>query len=106
MTSVISPNIFQDMQLSKNLKKLLAVRDIKASQLARSTQVPFQTIHNWLAGQSPRNFDQVKSIAEYFEVSLDYLLYGTDVKKNDLIEEFKDEINAGVFEVILRRVKK
>ena len=101
----ISPKILLDMQLSKVLKRLMTDHDVKASQLSRATKVPVQTLSNWLGGQPPRNIDQVKAIADYFRVTLDFLLYGKDKPEKEIFEQFKDEINAGVFEVILRRVK-
>lgn len=87
------------------LKKLLHEHDITAAQLARATKIPPQTINNWLSGQEPRGLGQIKAVADYFEVSVDYLVYGKEDSK-DKIEKYEDEINAGVFEVVLRRVRK
>ena len=104
MSTDISPEELQDMELNKVLKKLLHERDIKVPQLSRATKVPIQTIHNWISGQKPRDVDQIQAVAKYFKVSLEYLLYGIECKpKSELFENYKDEINAGIFEVILRR---
>jgi len=100
------PNSVSGMQLGMNLKHLMVERDVKASQLSRATRVAPQTIHNWLAGQHPRNIDQVKRVADYLGVSLDHLLYGMEPKKLETFEQYRDEINAGVFEVILRRTER
>ena len=95
------------------LKKLLQERDMTSAQLARACKVPPQTINNWLSGQNPRNLEQIKVVADNFGVTIDYLAFGTDIKKsclsknnNEPIEEYRDEINAGTFEVVLRRVRK
>lgn len=95
------------------LKKLLHEQDITAAQLARATKIPPQTINNWLSGQEPRSLNQIKTVADYFEISVDHLVYGLDIKEsclkensNRTIVQFEEEINAGVFEVVLRRVKK
>jgi len=93
------------MILDKVLKDLLHKSDITVTQLARRTKVPRQTLDNWVAGQEPRSLKQVKVVAEYFEVSVDYLCFGQR-EKDRSIEDFGNEINAGVFEVVLRRVKK
>lgn len=95
------------MELKDVLKGLLKEEGISISQLAKRTKVPVQTLHNWLNGMEPRSLKQLRKIAEYFEVSLDYLCFG--IKKENKakgFEEYKEEINAGVFEVVLRRVKK
>jgi transcriptional regulator with XRE-family HTH domain len=95
-----------EMQLSKILKKLMSDKDLKASQLSRATGVPAQTLHNWLSGQKPRDIDQVKMVAEHFQISLDYLLYGINEKIEKLsFEQYQNEINAGVFEVILKKIR-
>ena len=88
------------------LKKLLYEHDLAAAQLARATKIAPQTINNWLSGQEPRSLGQLKAVADYFDVSVDYLVYGKEEKKNEVIEDYKEEINAGLFEVVLRRVKK
>jgi transcriptional regulator with XRE-family HTH domain len=88
------------------LKKLLHEHDITAAQLARACKIPPQTINNWLSGQEPRNLNQIKAVADHFQISVDYLVYGQQENKKEAIEEYKDEINAGTFEVVLRRVKR
>ena len=88
------------------LKKLLHEHDITAAQLARATKIPPQTINNWLSGQEPRSLNQLKNVADYFQISVDCLVYGKQEKLKEPIDEYKDEILAGIFEVVLRRVKK
>lgn len=92
--------------ISKNLKDLLKSRDMTIAQLARATGIAQQTLNNWLAGLEPRSMVQIKKVANHFEVSVDWLVYGEKgkVKETDF-NDYKDEINAGVFEVILRRTK-
>ena len=101
--------VIMKLELHKNLKTLLEREGMTASQLARVTKVPNSTIANWLSGLEPRNLIQLKKIAEYFDVTVDFLLYGNKritQRKNSLISEFDEEINAGVFEVVLRRIKR
>lgn len=105
MDMVKTPNNEFEMELEKKLKVLLAEHDITIAQLSRATKVPRQTIDNWLAGQEPRSLTQVKLVANFFELSLDELCFGESPKQPS-IQEFNEEINAGVFEVVLRRVKK
>ena len=94
------------MELAKILKELSDERGITISTLSKRTGVAQQTLHNWISGVEPKSFAQVKKVADFFEVSLDYLCFGKEVKKPDDITSYKDEINAGVFEVVLRRVKR
>jgi transcriptional regulator with XRE-family HTH domain len=97
------------LELHKNLKNLLEKRGMTPSQLSRATKVPNSTIQNWLTGLEPRNLIQLKKVAEFFDVSVDLLLYGNKkIKERDqsAISEYADEINAGVYEIVLRRVKR
>lgn len=93
------------MELKKNLKKLMSENDMRVPQLSRATKVPSTTIYNWLAGQKPKDIDQVKIISEYFQTSLDSLCYGVKNIDSNLLESKQEEINAGIFEVVLRKVK-
>ena len=92
--------------LAQNLKRKLKEQDMTVAQLSRATKVPSQTLNNWLAGLEPRSMTQVKAIALFFNVSLDELAYGEiKVKDHNKLEQYSDEIYAGVFEVVLRRKK-
>lgn len=94
------------MQLKSILRKLLKERGIPISYLSSATRVPQQTLHNWLSGTEPRSLTQVKKVADFFGVSLDYICFGIEIDKNQKIENYQDEINAGIFEVVLRRIKR
>ena len=97
-----------EMKLKSQLSALVRQRGVTITTLAKTTKIPAQTIHNWLAGSKPRDLDQVKRVADYFQVSLDFLVYGIQIEQSagSEIERHKDEINAGIFEVILRRTSK
>jgi len=94
--------------LKQNLKQLVKDFDITMAQLARETKIPPQTLNNWLTGVEPRSLSQVKRVADYFDISVDELCFGAKTKLEDSnsFQSYSDEINAGVFEVVLRRIKK
>ena len=95
------------MQLAKQLKSLLRSNDITVAQLARIVGVSSKTIYNWLAGQPPKDIGAVKKVADHFGVTLDFICYGIELPQTKTeIERHLDEVNAGVFEVVLRRVRK
>ena len=93
------------MELKTILKKLIIEKGITITALSKKTKIPLQTLHGWLHGSEPKNLRQVKKVADFFGVDLDYFCFGIEPKKIN-ITDYKDEINAGVFEVVLRRVKK
>ena len=95
------------MELKTILKKLIKERGITITHLSRTTKVPLQTLHGWLHGSEPKNLRQVKIVADYLEVDLDYFCFGIKPKPSKPnLDDFEDEINAGIFEVVLRRVRK
>jgi transcriptional regulator with XRE-family HTH domain len=93
------------MKLATQLRYFLDQNDVTVSQLGRAVKVSPKTIYSWMSGQRPRDISQVKSIANYFEISLDQLLFGEMPNKKIKFQDFTEEINAGHFEVILRRTK-
>lgn len=94
------------MILQKQLRQLLKRQDMTVAQLSRATQVNAKTLYQWLYGQSPRNLEQVKKIADHFHVTIDFLVFGTKQPASDEYRSLEKDINAGIYEVILRRVKK
>lgn len=107
LTSKVSAPPESGVELKTILKRLIKDRGISITHLSRATKVPLQTLHGWLHGSEPKSIRQVKKVADYFEVDLDYLCFGIKVKPaKNKIEEFQGEINAGVFEVVLRRITK
>lgn len=101
------------MKLKVILRSQMDSHGITLSALSKETGVPKQTIHNWLCGTEPKSLDQVRSVAQRFNLSIEELCYGENEKKQkqnlkqpNPIEVHEDEIRVGVFEVILRKVKK
>ena len=92
------------MILHKQLKSLITKNDTTVAQLARATKISSKTIYQWLHGQKPRDLNQVRRVADHFSVTIDYLAFGiVNNKTKSEFSDYADEINAGVFEVILRK---
>lgn len=102
----IIPEKISSVTIKTTLKRLIADSGITVTHLSRATKIPTQTIHNWLAGAEPKSLAQLKKVADYFEVSLDYLCFGIKPKPQKILNEYENEINAGVFEVVLRKIQK
>lgn len=65
-------------KLAKVLKALLEDREISARELSRATKVPQATITSFLSGRSSNKPEHLLAIAEYFNVSLEFLLFGIE----------------------------
>lgn len=98
------------MRLTDNLKLLFKEKETTVSNVSRITEIPIQTIHNWMNGHQPQNIEYLKKLSEYFGLTIDEICFSSSSEvlksKSNTIDKYEDEINAGVFEVILRRVNK
>lgn len=95
------------MELKAILRKIIKEKGLTVVAVSKASKVPVQTLHGWLHGSDPKNIRQLKAVADFLGVDLDYLCFGIRPKsESEKIEMFEDEINAGIFEVVLRRVKK
>lgn len=93
------------MNLAVNLRRILKRRDLTVARLARATKIPKTTLANWLNGSPPRKLNQVKSVADFLEISIDELCYSakpTGMSKG-LNQHYDEEVLEGLFEVVLRR---
>ena len=64
------------MNLKKQLRFYLHLNEMSASQLAKKSGVPKQSLSGWLSGNTPRDVRQIKRVADVFCTSVDNLLFG------------------------------
>lgn len=88
------------MQLSRRLRQLINHQDLTVAELSKRSGVPVNTLQNWLAGQVPRNMTQVKQVADYFHVTLDYLAFGEEMRLDK--ESLPELLMSGKYEIVLR----
>jgi len=93
-----------EIQLCKILARLIKDRCMTITGLSRVSGVPVQTLHGWLYGAKPKDLCQIKRVAECFKVDLDYLCFGEE-SSSTILKDYQNEINVGIFEVILRKAK-
>lgn len=89
-----------------NLERLMKEKRVSARELARTLNVPYKTVQDWIASGSrmPRNPEALKKLSEYFNCSIDYLLFGEEKKQP--IEEFLTSVavHSGLYRITLERV--
>ncbi len=64
------------MNLRQQLKLELERRGWTATRLARTAGIPKQSLSGWMAGNRPRNLDQLKKVADVLDLDLEELLFG------------------------------
>jgi hypothetical protein len=92
------------MNLKFQLEYYLRIYSINPTMLARMAKVPRQNISNWLMNQKPKDVEQVKRVADVFQVSLDHLLFGNAAENKTSRNENQDWI-SGTFEIKIRKLK-
>lgn len=84
------------MSFGKILKKLREEKDFKQEELARIFNVDRSTLGKWESDSSRPDYNKLNKIADYFQVTTDYLLGRTDdpntciIKEDALPPELKD----------------
>ena len=77
--------------IGERINTLLAKRNVKQKELAKMIGVPDNTISYFCSGKRIPNTQQIKCIADYFDVSADYLLgISSSPTKNKDIKEICD----------------
>lgn len=64
------------MKLDKTLNALMKERNIGFKDLSFHTGIKLSTLRDWSLGTNPRNPEQLQSLADFFRVSIEYLLFG------------------------------
>jgi transcriptional regulator with XRE-family HTH domain len=74
----------------KVFERLLKERGISAYKVSKDTGISQTTLSDWKRGRSVPKTEKLQIIADYFDVSLDYLLGKTNIKKMPVLTK-KDE---------------
>ena len=72
-------------------QKLLDEHKLKNSDIAKATGISNMTLSAWKRGVSTPKQDKLKKIADYFGVTIDYLMTGEDVTPSEPQLTPKDE---------------
>lgn len=61
--------------------ELLKTHNVTRYQVSKATGVPQSSLSDWSKGKSKPKYENMKRIADYFGVSVDYLLGNTEEKE-------------------------
>lgn len=74
------------MNFSNILRALIEERNMTQKQLANDLNIAPSTIGGYVQGSSEPDFEMLKRLAKYFDVTTDYLLNMPVGKSNDFME--------------------
>lgn len=75
------------MNFANTLKNLRESNNVTQEQLAEYLRVSRPTIAGYETKSRQPDFERLEKIAEYFHVTIDYLITGTNVEKENLVNE-------------------
>lgn len=75
------------MNFSSKLRTLIEERNITQKQVAKDLNIAPSTIGGYVQGSSEPDFDTLRQLAKYFDVTTDYLLNMPSEKSNSFMEE-------------------
>lgn len=74
------------MKFSGKLRFLIEERNLTQKQIAQDLNIAPSTMGGYVQGMSQPDFDTLKELAEYFDVTTDYLLDVPTKKTNNELE--------------------
>ena len=89
--------------MKNRIKELREDKDMKQSDLAQATGIDQRTISNYETGKTNPDAFALIQLADFFEVSIDYLLYRTDY---DFFNSEKQKKHIDVIINALENLKK
>ncbi len=66
------------MQFRQRLNELLSARNITAYRLSKDTGISDSMLARWKSGERLPSLENAEALADYFDVSIDYLVGRTD----------------------------
>src|SRR5262249_6264061 len=77
-------HIVRELKLHSVLKELIVERGVSAREVARACGIPQSTLTSFLSGRSTYKLDHVLALAQHFNVTLEYLLFGDGTRPTSL----------------------
>ena len=73
------------LKFQKVFRKELEKRGLNGNSLSKKSGIPRSTIYSWLSGSYPdsRTIYSVKILADFFGISLEYLLFEENEKREE-----------------------
>jgi len=91
------------VKLDKILKKLIKDKGVSARQVSRDCKIAQSTLTNFLSGRGPHKPEQVLTLAKYFGVSMEFLLFGVDERPPTIDEVMTQGLFEGWLKVKIER---
>jgi hypothetical protein len=94
----------------ENLSYLMKERRVSAKKLSQDLSLPYKSVQDWLAHSGtkriPRDPYALKKLSEYFNCSIEFLLFGEEPLKTVGIESLLQSVSvhSGLYRINIERV--
>ena len=78
------------MNFGERLRGLREKQNLSREKMAKMLGLSYWALSKYETGEREPDFGTLRHLADYFEVSADYLLGRTDVQSGDSLERFSD----------------
>ena len=104
------------LRLGDILKKEMKVKGLTISHLSKECGICRTTIHNWIQGIGPsaNNIPSLITLCLYFDISLEYLLFGMEFSKrfdggedgpSEMVYQGSYEDRGELYSIFIKRLK-
>ena len=76
--------------MSKNLKRLMAEKNVSAKEMSRALDFPYTTLLSWLKADNYPRIDKIEAMADYFGI------LKSDLIEDKSVEEQKQKTDVAV----------
>ena len=66
----------------RRFEELMNEKHLNMRKVSQATGIPYSTFTDWKVGRYTPKIDKLKKIADFFEVSVDYLITGNEIGIN------------------------
>lgn len=87
----------REINIAKNITDLRKEKNITQEQLATELKISPQAVSKWETGTSQPDALTLPLIADYFNVSIDYLYYGNDMAYDDIYRQISKKVLSHPF---------
>ncbi|CBW25663.1 putative prophage-related protein [Halobacteriovorax marinus SJ] len=84
-----------ELKIGKVLTALMKKKGITFNKLSDATGVSSSNLKSWSANANPKSWTQLKVVADFFGVDIEYLLFG---KSNNELINLEDILTEKIFE--------
>ena len=93
------------LRISETLQRLLKNNNMTLRRLSKESGIPLSSISEWKKNNRNPNAEDLAKVAEVFDCSIHYLLFGDEDPAEPIQKILKEEFFKGTFEITLKRVK-